>query len=243
MIKRILFINLLLFIFSAAVPQKTELAWPEITRENKPWTRWWWPGSIVNPNDLTAAMEEYKKAGLGGLELTVIYGVKGQEDKFIPYLSPKWMDMFTWTLKEADRLNLGIDLANASGWPFGGPWVDPADACKDINLKTWSLTGGQKLNEKVEFIQQPLIRAISETPDVRDLIDPIGKNKDLQRYAIEQIRFEKSLPVYTLMAFPDSGQALNLTNKITPERYLDWTAPHGNWTLYALFEGMARQTG
>jgi hypothetical protein len=237
MIKRIVFINLLLFLCSAAVPQKTPLSWPEITRENKPWTRWWWPGSIVNTNDLTVAMEKYKKAGLGGLELTVIYGVKGQEDKFINYLSPEWMEMFTYTLKEAERLDLGIDLANASGWPFGGPWVDPADACRTIDLKTWSLKEGMKLNEKVEFIQQPLIKAVNQAPDIRSLIDPIGKNKDLQRYAIEQIRFEKPLPLYILMTFSDSGKVLNLTDRITPEKYLDWTAPSGNWTLYAIFNG------
>jgi hypothetical protein len=27
--------------------------WPELTRENKPWTRWWWPGSAVDPASLT----------------------------------------------------------------------------------------------------------------------------------------------------------------------------------------------
>ena len=137
--KRLLLIVLL---FSQVVAAQ-KLAWPEITRENKPWTRWWWPGSIVTPADITYAMEAYRKAGLGGMEIAVIYGVKGQEDKFINYLSPKWMEMFIHTLKEGQRLDLGIDLANASGWPFGGPWVDPSDACKNINYKTYSLKEGK----------------------------------------------------------------------------------------------------
>jgi hypothetical protein len=50
-----------------------QLSWPEMTRNARPWTRWWWPGSIVSQSDLTAAMQKYKDAGLGGLELTVIY--------------------------------------------------------------------------------------------------------------------------------------------------------------------------
>ena len=125
----------LIFLLFSQVLAAQQLSWPEITRESKPWTRWWWPGSIVTPADLTAAMEKYRSAGLGGMEIAVIYGVKGQEDKFINYLSPKWMDMFTHTLKEAERLDLGIELANASGWPFGGPWVEPADACKNINYQ------------------------------------------------------------------------------------------------------------
>ncbi len=237
---KLIIIAVFILLFSQAIfaqQSKMQLSWPQITRENKPWTRWWWPGSIVTPADLTAAMEKYRDAGLGGLEITVIYGVKDQEDKFINYLSPKWMEMFTHTLKEADRLDLGIDLANASGWPFGGPWVEPADACKNINYKIWSLKTGDSLNEKIEFIQQPLVRQVGEQPDITSLRDPIGKNDNLQRYALDQVRFKKLLPLKALMAYPDSGQVVNLTGNVAPDGKLDWIAPHGNWKLYAIFEG------
>ena len=238
---------LLLFLLLFQALPAQELSWPEITRETKPWTRWWWPGSIVTPTDLTAAMEKYREAGLGGMEIAVIYGVKGQEDKFIKYLSPRWMEMFTHTLKEAERLNMGIELANASGWPFGGPWVDPADACKNINYKTWSLKTGESLNEKVEFIQQPLVRPVGERPDITKLKDPISKNDNLQLYALDQIRFEKPLPLKTLMAYSDSGLIADLSGNVTREGKLDWIAPPGTWTLYALFEGwhgkMAERAG
>lgn len=237
MAKKILFLALFVSQTLFAQQTKIRLLWPEITRENKPWTRWWWPGSIVTPTDLTTAMEKYSKAGLGGMEIAVIYGVKEQEDKFINYLSPKWMEMFTYTLKEGERLDLGIDLANASGWPFGGPWVDPADACKNINYKSYALKQGESLTEKIEFIQQPLVRSVGQKPDITKLIDPIGKNNDLQLYALDQIRFEKPLPLQILMAYSDSGQVLNLTSRVTLTGNLDWTAPSGNWILYALFEG------
>ena len=235
--EKVLIISLLFVQSLTAFPQKSLLAWPEITRENKPWTRWWWPGSIVTPSDITANMETYLKAGLGGMEVTCIYGVKGQEDKFIDYLSPKWMEMFTHVLREGKRLDLGIDLANASGWPFGGPWVDPADACRNINYKTYSLTGGQKLQEKIEFTQPPLIRPVGQKPDISKLSDPISRNRDLQLYAIDQIRFEKPLPLYSLIAYSDSGKVIDLTLNVSPQRDLEWTAPPGNWTIYALFQG------
>jgi len=77
------------------------------------------------------------------MELTVLYGVKGQEDKFINYLSPEWMKMFVYTLNEAKRLNLGVDLANSSSWPFGGPWVTDDDASKYVTFKYWSLKAGK----------------------------------------------------------------------------------------------------
>jgi hypothetical protein len=221
-----------------AVPLlNAQIAWPEITRNCRPWTRWWWPGSIVTQADLTVAMEKYKEAGLGGLELTVIYGVKGEEDKFINYLSPEWMKMFCWTLSEGKRLGIDIDLANASGWPFGGPWVNPEDACRNINYKVYHVRGGERLNEKIEFTQASLIRVVGQKPDISTLVEPIRKNKNLQLYALDQIRFEKALPVYGLFAYSDSGKVLNLTTKVKTDKTLDWTAPAGDWTLYALFEG------
>ena len=103
---------ILILFFSQAISAQ-QLSWPEITRNARPWTRWWWPGSIVSQADLTVAMQKYKDAGLGGLELTVIYGVKGEENKFIDFLSPKWMEMFTYTLKEGERLGIDIDLADS----------------------------------------------------------------------------------------------------------------------------------
>ncbi|MBN1107189.1 MAG: glycoside hydrolase family 2 protein [Bacteroidales bacterium] len=228
---------IVLFILSSQLLAAQDISWPEITRMNKPWTRWWWPGSIVTEQDISYNMEKNLKAGLGGMEITCIYGVKGYEDRFINYLSPEWMKMFTYTLGEAERRDMGIDLANASGWPFGGPWVSPDDACKNINYKTYTLKGGEKLTEKVEFVQQPLLRPVGVRPDISKLIDPIGKNKDLQLYALDQIRFEKPLPLYILVAYSDAGEIIDLTDNVTSDRVLEWTAPEGNWTLYALFQG------
>ena len=100
---------------------QAQIKWPAITQQTKPWTRWWWQGSAVDKPNLTSLMQQYKEAGLGGLEITPIYGVKGAEDKFIDFLSPKWVEMLQHTLNEGKRLGLGIDMATGTGWPFGGP--------------------------------------------------------------------------------------------------------------------------
>ena len=128
---------------------QNDLDWPKITRQTKPWTRWWWLGSIVNKQDLTTEMEKYQKAGLGGLEITPIYGVRGLESRFINYLSPQWMEVFEHTLKEADRLGMGIDMATGNGWPFGGNWVGEDIACKNFVQKEWSLKAGERLTDPV----------------------------------------------------------------------------------------------
>jgi hypothetical protein len=223
----------------SAAPQvaSNDLGWPVVTRQSKPWTRWWWLGSIVDKEDLTAEMEKYQKAGLGGLEITPIYGVKGYESRFINYLTPQWIEMLEHTLQEADRLDMGIDMATGNGWPFGGPWVGPEDAAKNAVYKTFTVKAGESLTEPIGFVQKPLVRAIGRRVDVSELKEPGIANENLQALAIEQLRFEQPLPLLALMAYSDQGQVLNLRNKIREEGRLDWTAPEGNWTLYAVFQG------
>jgi hypothetical protein len=212
-------------------------SWPKATRQNKPWSRWWWMGNIVNEKDITTEMAKYAEAGLGGLEITPIYGVKGYEDRFINYLSPPWVEMLDFTLKEADRLDIGIDMATGTGWPFGGPWVGAEMACKNVVHKIYTLQGGESLNEPIILVQKSMVRAIGHRLDISELVEPIGANENLQALALEQVRFEKSLPLQVLMAYSDEGQTIELTNKVDDNGILDWVAPDGNWTLYAVFEG------
>jgi hypothetical protein len=119
----------------------TVSGWPEITRENKPWTRWWWPGSGVDEANITRQLELFAAAGLGGVEITPIYGAKGAEGRYIEFLSPKWVAMLEYTGREAQRLGLGVDMATGTGWPFGGPWITSADANTKAVLKDGKIVG------------------------------------------------------------------------------------------------------
>ncbi|MDP4174660.1 MAG: glycosyl hydrolase [Bacteroidota bacterium] len=101
----------------------SEQHFPPITKNSKPWTYWWWFGSAVDKENITYNLEEFSKNGIGGVHIIPIYGVKGYEDKFISFLSPKWMQMLSYSLRECQRLGLGLDMTLGTGWPFGGPNV------------------------------------------------------------------------------------------------------------------------
>ncbi len=240
--KFISFINklsgLLLLVSIFSCQAKSELEWPEITSQNKPWTRWWWMGSAVNEKDLTIALEAYAEAGLGGVEITPIYGVKGQENEFIEYLSPEWMDMLVHTLKKAEELELGVDMATGTGWPFGGPWVTSEDACKYMTYQVYEVSEGQGLTESLKYIQKPINLCIGKKVELSALKRPVSANDSLQQIAFEQIRFEEELPLVLLMAYEEGGETLDLTERVDEEGMLDWTAPKGNWKLYAVFRGL-----
>lgn len=239
--------------------------WPQVTAESRPWTRWWWHGSAVERASLTADLQALAAAGVGGVEITPIYGVRGTEDRFIPYLSSQWMAMLDYTLREAGRLNLGVDMATGTGWPFGGPWVGDDTAPRSIVHRTWTLAGGARLAEPVTVRQTPLVRAIGNQvhvvnegapgdpprgsaaapvirPEARaiqitDLVEPVSANRNLQALALEQVKYPRDLPLAALMAYSDAGEVADLTARVGPDGRLDWTAPSGRWTLHAIFAG------
>ena len=77
----------------------------------KPWAYWWWMGSAVNKADIHKNLEDYAAAGFGGMHIIPIYGVKGEEAHFIPYLSPKWLEMLDYTCSEAKKLAASVRRA------------------------------------------------------------------------------------------------------------------------------------
>ena len=221
---------------TSAQAQRSQRDWPPVVAETKPWTRWWWQGSAVDRSSLTADLKALAGSGIGGVEVTPIYGVHGAEDRFIRYLSPEWMAMLDYTLREAARLNMGVDMATGTGWPFGGPWVDEDTAARSIAYKTWMLEGGQRLVEPVRLRQAPLVNAIGSHIHVSDLAEPLTANRDLQSLALEQVKYARDLPLIVLMGYSEHGSSADLTSYVQRDGKLDWTAPSGRWTLYALFD-------
>jgi hypothetical protein len=107
----------------------------------KPWVRWWWPGSAVDRASLTRQMEELARVGIGGVEITPIYGARGYESRYIEFLSPAFMSMLEHVGREGQRLGLGVDMATGTGWPFGGPWVTTEQALEKAVLRDGRLAG------------------------------------------------------------------------------------------------------
>jgi hypothetical protein len=102
-----------------------DVGWPAVEPQARPGAYWWWPGSAVTKEDLTWNLETYRKAGWGNMGVIGIYGVKGEEERFIDIFSPRWFEMFNHAVAEAKRLGMNIDLTPSSGWRMGGPHVTP----------------------------------------------------------------------------------------------------------------------
>ena len=103
-----------------------------VSQEAKPYTRWWWLGSAVDSAGLDHQLTAFAKVGMGGVEITPIYGVQCNDTNDIPYLSPRWMRMLSYVETRGAALGIETNMATGTGWPFGGPLVTEDDAAKKL---------------------------------------------------------------------------------------------------------------
>ncbi|HEY1165585.1 MAG TPA: glycosyl hydrolase, partial [Chitinophaga sp.] len=135
----------------ACLMAKSQLNWPRVTKEAQPWTRWWWLGNAVDSANLSYSLQQFRQAGIGGVEITPIYGTKGFEKQFIHFLSPRWMHMLGYTISEGKRLGITVDMNTGTGWPFGGPGIPLKDAAGKVYFRKFTLQGGESLKEPVRY--------------------------------------------------------------------------------------------
>ena len=140
---------LLVVAVSAGLLSAAQPSFPAPSVENRPFVRWWWLGSAVDEAGLTWNLEEFARAGLGGVEITPIYGVKDNEKNDVEYLSPRWMELYTHAVKEAERLGLQVDMNNGTGWPFGGPHVTPDYAAPKFIAMKFDVKAGETLDRSL----------------------------------------------------------------------------------------------
>jgi len=214
---------------SAAQHGGASAAWPAITNTMKPWTYWWWPGSAVDTTNITRQLELYRDAGLGGVHIIPIYGVKGAEHRYIQYLSPKWMEMLAFTVSEAHRLGMDVDMTLGTGWCFGGPHVTDLEANALVVVRTNVIGPGDKLDEKFDPAKTQALLAFSAKGNCIELTDrlkPDGSvdwtpptNGPWTLYAVSQ---RPSGQKVKRAAPGGEGHMLNLFYQPAVQHFLKW---------------------
>ncbi|MFH7019287.1 glycosyl hydrolase [Flavobacterium sp. FlaQc-47] len=228
--RSILFISLFFCCAYSSFAQKAVSPWPKSTNINQPWTRWWWMGSAVDKPNLKKSLIDFYKAGIGGVEITPIYGVKGEENNFIDYLSPKWMEMLDYTIHVADSLHMQVDMVLGTGWPYGGSHVKLQNAATKLIVEKYTLKKNETINKNIvldstkEKIPAELlyVTAYGSDGSYVNLTDQLKKTKiNAKDKAIE-------------------GNHIALSHITAPNK-LNWKATKTDYTIYAVFSGKTGQ--
>ncbi len=225
-----------LFLINFVHAQNDSIYWPKINKESKTWTRWWWMGSAVNKKDITRSLITFEKAGVGGVEIVPIYGVKGQEKNFINFLSPYWIEMLNHTIRVADSLKMGVDLTLGTGWPWGGSNVKLADAAKRLLVRKVNLKKGTLFSERVS----PFETGTLIYPDQLDIkVFDSKKVRPSRKWGSREVGsvWPKLIGVF---AFDSRNNFINLSNKIINEK-IEWEEKDTDFDLFFVFEDQTRQ--
>lgn len=111
----------------------------------KGWTRWWWYGCAVTKEEISRELHLMKDAGLGGVEIAILYPLEADDKEKgiynIPFYSPEFFEILEYTLTEAESLGLGVDFTLGSSWPYGGPFVPQSMAPQTVTSWQIDVTG------------------------------------------------------------------------------------------------------
>ena len=185
MLKKFLSPIIILFF---ALTTNAQVSWPKINQDTKPWTRWWWMGSAVDEKNLSWTLQQYNTVGFGGVEVVPIYGAKGYESRYIKYLSPQWMKMLDFTVKESASMKMGVYISVGTGWPIGGPDVTIQDAASKIVVQQYNLPANTSLLDKIvindkrqkSFVILNALMGFDKNGNAINLTGKVNANGDLQ---------------------------------------------------------------
>jgi hypothetical protein len=183
-----------------------------------PHTRWWWPGNPLSKGEITHELEEMRSHGIRGVEQISMGEV--YEKGNIPYLSDEFMEMLTYTVKEAKRLEMEISLNfGGPGWIIGGEWVKEEEKSKDMVPTFMDLNGNQQFSGN---LPDGLIKTKRSWEKYTPKLD--GSEILL---AVIAGRIERDGKI-------SEKSLINLTSTVSGNK-LSWKVPEGEWRLMAFW--------
>ena len=249
---------------SASTNLKTEAPWETIARQDQtspldiaafiepplrfgPWTRWWWPGNLVNEAELQREMRMFADVGIAGVEIQSFAISVPQSDKESSswtdagWDSPLYYQNLATVMETARQLGMGVDLNNGSGWPTGNPYVALEDGLLQLLHSEIVVTGPADIEVDLPAPQMPaatfgagalgmLGDAPMQTfvPQARKLVAVVAARITDDRRTWQPWDFldQMALDVDSIQVITDSVSANRLV----------WSVPSGDWAVAALWQ-------
>ncbi|WP_281337423.1 glycosyl hydrolase [Flavobacterium eburneipallidum] len=215
---------------NAFAQETTPSPWPKSTNTNQPWARWWWMGSAVDKPNLKKSLIDFHKVGIGGVEITPIYGVKGEENNFIDFLSPKYLEMLDYTIKTADSLHMQVDMVLGTGWPYGGSHVTLPHAATKLIVEKYQV-------KKNETFDKSIVVENKKEKTPAELLYVVAYGNDGSY--VNLTNQLKNDPIKVNDKGID-GTTVSIPSSAKPNQ-LKWKAKKTDYTIYAVFSGKTGQ--
>ena len=124
-------------------PLSTGFATPPASA--RPHTWWHWMNGNITKEGITADLEAMARVGIGGAQ--IFNAGEGIPAGPVKFNSPEWHEMFSFAVKEADRLGIELCIHNCAGWSSsGGPWNSKENSMQHVVISETKVAGGQKFS-------------------------------------------------------------------------------------------------
>ncbi len=184
----------------------------------RPWVYWFWNNGNVTSNGITADLEAMQRVGIGGVLIMDVL------ERFAPprgtaeFMNAEWQHLFEFSVQEAARLGLEINMANGPGWcGSSGPWITPELSMQKLVWTNLLVAGPTNFSA-----QLPLPNLGNRNRDNFD----------------SKVQFKDYYADIALLAFPvttnnlvPTRDVVNLSGKLGADGKLNWSAPPGQWIL------------
>ncbi len=204
----------------------------------RPWVYWTWIDGNINKEGITADLQAMQRVGIGGA--LIIDVDESAPHGPVKFFDAQWQSLFKYTITEAKRLGMEINMNDGPGYyGSGGPWVPHDKAMQTVVQSETHITGGTPWTgelprpSKNDEYRDIAVLAVAETKkskyDFPDLV-----MKSLQWKAWVAYRGTQSAPLDAKApadAIIPLDHVIDLTEKMTANGSLTWDAPPGEWTI------------
>ncbi len=173
----------------------------------KPLIMWQWMNGVVTREGITADLEAYRKAGLGGVQNFQVGGANQAlaDDPSVRIGNAKWRELMRFAMDECARLGLSFGTHNCPGWSSSAaPYVKVEDSMQKLVWTEVKASGPATVSLRIE---QPRV-------------DP-------------RWNYYRDIAVLALPDQPISPleSVIDLTGRMDASGELHWDAPAGNWCI------------
>ena len=203
---RLIIIGALQLVCLPLMSQSLEDVFENPPDDAKPLMIWQWMDGLISKEGITADLEAYQHAGIGGVQNFQVGGTQQvlAKDTTNAIGSEKWQQLMSFAISECCRLGLSFGTHNCPGWSSSAyPAVKPEYAMQKL---VWSMTVATGKSD----IQLDMPAVDPKFSYYRDI-------------AVIAIPDNDSIPLSAVEV---------LTDKMDKEGILHWKMPRGSWRIY-----------
>lgn len=157
----------------------------------RPGGYWWWFNTLMDKAGITRDMEEFRDKGIG--EVLLVNSAASDLNKPVPhgprFLSDEWLELFRFSLEEAQRCGIKVGFNLCTGWCMGGPWIEPRESGRWFLQSRLPVTGPVKFSDKLPLPgNRDGYDNVSNPPGVNDYIDLPLEKLDYRDTAVTAVR-------------------------------------------------------